>query len=110
MKFLIKKDELKDESKRLLEKLQGLDPNSEEYTKVLGELKTLSEVVNEKQKVSNEKKFGWMKVMTDVGAILIPVSVYGFFIMAGFKFEENGSITSYCLKDVFKNFTKFLKR
>lgn len=103
---------LDDEIQGVLNGIQNLTPNSDEYTTIVQNLDTLYKLKLEEQKVKScdeeSKKQDKLKILGYIlegAGIVLPLVFYGVWMRRGFKFEETGSYTS----NTFKNLQHFFK-
>lgn len=78
-----------------LNKLNTLDPSTDEYNKVVNNLEKLYKLHIEESKSNKDDFFKWLKLGVEITGIILPLSVYAVFLGRGFRFEETGS---YCSK------------
>lgn len=97
---------------KLIERLDSLDPASDEYGDIMNELKTLYELRTEalKERHENEKNLrdhrraeeeGRQKNVNDKLGIILPIALCGAAVLMGFNFEKTGMITSQTFRKIF---------
>ena len=113
----------------LIESLDNLEPNSEEYNSTVTMINKLYETINKEKELalkdknlaieeaekhenrkikSKEVKTGavlsGLKTVVELSAVVVPVIFYGVWMKKGFEFEENGTITSGTFKGLVSKF------
>lgn len=103
---------LDDEIQDLLENLNDLEADSEEYSKITKNLDTLYKLKLEEEKTKSElsngkvqNKFRIVGYVLEGLGIAVPLIFYGRWMKRGFKFEETGTYTS----KTFMNLQHFFK-
>ena len=98
-----------------LEKLNTLEPGSEEHKKATDALSQLyklkieeetktMELATKIQQHGKENKQSIVKMGIDVAGIVLPLAFYASWMNKGFKFEETGSFTSTTFRGLFQKF------
>ena len=85
---------LDQEIEKLREKLQTLEPDTDEYKKVEDAMTKLVEKRLEVEKVKGDKWSRIFKICCDIAAILLPLGVTIWGTLLAFTFEEKGTISS----------------
>lgn len=92
---------LDDEIQDLLENLEDLEADGEEYAKTTKYLDTLYRLKIEEEKTKsdieenkNQRKFRVIGYVLEGAGIVLPLIFYGKWMKRGFKFEETGTFTS----------------
>lgn len=105
-------EKMQEEMSKLLEKLEILDPSSEEYSVVLEDLERFNKLVGDnknividEQKAKNSKVLEYLKLGVSSASLVGTTVFYGIWLRRGFKFEETGSFTS----KTFMNFISNIK-
>lgn len=88
------KELLDKEIEKLRERLQTLEPDSDEYRKVEDAMNKLIEKRFEIEKLKGDKWSRAFKIACDIAAILLPLGVNIGFVLLMFTFEEKGTISS----------------
>lgn len=103
---------LDDEIQDLVENLNDLDADSEEYSKITKNLDTLYKLKLEEEKnktelsnVKEQNKFRILGYILEGAGIVLPLIFYSKWMKTGFKFEETGTYTS----RTFMNLQHFFK-
>ena len=112
MKGVIKMDENKKmldaEIASLIECLDDLEPNTEEYSKITDNLNILYKLKIEQEKnetdSKDQKKFRIIGYALEGVGIVLPLVFYGKWMKKGLKFEETGTFTSTTFKDLIRFF------
>lgn len=88
------KELLDQEIEKLRERLQVLEPDSDEYKKVEDAMNKLIEKRIEIEKVKGDKWSRIFKICCDIAAILLPLGVAIWGTLLAYTFEEKGTISS----------------
>ena len=109
----------------LLGQLEELKPTDEEYGVVVSRIETMTDVLNsqrkslmeidkvendieiskiEKKRYWKDKVFDGLKIGVELTGIIAPIIFYGIWLNKGFKFEEEGTITSSTFKGLINKF------
>lgn len=103
---------LDDEIQDLIECLNDLTPNEEDYEKVTKQLETLYKLKIEEEKIKTDQeankdqnKFRIIGYVLEGAGIVLPLIFYGKWMSKGFEFEETGTYTS----KTFMNLQHFFK-
>lgn len=114
-----KVNDLMDEELTILMKaLEGEPTDSEKYKEITERIETLSKVANERAKTMNDidiknkdskrywidKTLDGIKLGVEITGIVAPLLFYKKWMMLGFKWEEEGSITSQTFKQLIGKF------
>lgn len=114
-----KVNDLMDEELTILMKsLEGEPTDSEKYKEITERIETLSKVANERAKTMNDidiknkdskrywidKTLDGVKLGVEITGIVAPLLFYKKWMMLGFKWEEEGSITSQTFKQLIGKF------
>jgi hypothetical protein len=104
-----------DETERVLERMNELDPTSEEYTRASENLERLCNVVSDHEKYDEEARRQWWDIVAKhaigLGSNVLDIVVRSLWFKKGWNFEETGAYTSttnkYLWKELFKPFRKY---
>ena len=103
------KKKLDAEIASLIECLDDLEPNTEEYSKTTENLNVLYKLKIEQEKnetdSKDQKTFRIIGYVLEGAGIVLPLAFYGKWMRKGLKFEETGTFTS----TTFKNLVRFFK-
>lgn len=66
----------------------------------LEEKKYRSDVIRQENELEEKQKDRKIRLVVDTAKIVLPLTVYAVLIYKGFKFEETGTISSTCLRNL----------
>lgn len=70
----------------------------------LKEKQAEEELALKQQQTLDARKQGWIKIIVEGAAVVIPAGVYIIGMIKGFQFEENGTITSSTFRNLLQKF------
>ena len=85
-------------------KLETLDPSTDEYAKVVNNLEKLYKLHVEESKGEKEDIYKWLKLGLEAAGIVLPLTLYAVFLGRGFRFEENVTYTSKTFMNLISRF------
>lgn len=102
---------MKDNVREMLDKelsdlykiLEGLDPESDEYSRVKDHVVSLYELRIDEDR-ENDKTSDKLKLGLEAAGIVLPLIFYAYWMKKGFEFEKDGTFTSATFRGLFNRF------